>query len=260
MSVDPLIQARTGDANRAWLRRGSIFRAAGRANIKGGSSGACSRDLVGYYCKAKSPVPRGTLYPDNRAHLARASIYAKHNPLDYVDMDTRRPCTEPSQTPEQLRYEETLRIAANPPPPPKFRLHVPGRGSTNDRAAGQPGPRNAMELRNGEGPSTPTNLVKMNTNFRCRTPFRGGLQNRPSSAPPGSLVVTPGVPCTQVPPGYTGYQPGLATAAGMRKSLVMGLNRVWVEPHEAWSAHRGNRHLVVRPRTSVGRARTSHAA
>jgi len=241
MSVDPMIQAKTNDVNRARLRRGSAFNAAGRPNIKGSATMACSREVVGFH--SQSPAYR-KLYRDNRAQLPPGHFFAKSNPL-LVGPDPRRPYSAPSTTPYMLRYAETLRNAESPPP--RIRMHVPSRGARSDPAAGVPGPRSAMALQNGAGPSTPANLSKMRGNFRCRIPFREGMNTRPESAP----LMTPGVPRTSVPIGYMGFQPGLTTAAGYSKATVMMKNGIWKTPSRVYPPP-----TLARPSTATAAART----
>lgn len=220
---------------RGRLRRGSTFRPAGIPNLQGSSTFACSRELIGYHSHSS---PHRRMNRDPKTPLPSGHFYAVHSALKYKDKDTRRPCSAPSITPGDLRYKEALRNAVTPPPKPRIRLFVPSRGSSSDPSAGRPGPRAAMNLRNGQGPSTPVNLKKMRGNFRCQQPFRREVLHRPESAPP-----QPGMNRCSVPPGYTGFKPGLTSSPGMSTSQMMLNTGAYktVRPVMAWSTTRASK-------------------
>jgi len=181
MSVDPIIAAKTATPNRARLRRGSHFRCAGVTGLRGSGGAACPRQIIGY--RARAPAYR-SMNRDNRLELPEDHGFFTQSPLKTVDRDPRRPCSAPSITPMDARYEQNMWRTAYPPPPPPIRLFVPSSGSKSDPAAGLPGPRAAMLQEGWSGPSTPDNLKKMKGNYRCYIPFRGLA--RPESAPAGS--------------------------------------------------------------------------
>jgi len=248
MSVDPMIQAKTGPGNRAWIRRCSESKPAGLSHFKANQTRACSRQAVGFHSTAPKFRQRNR---DNRSQLPRQHYYATYSPLEVND--TRRPYSAPSITPQMLRYADTLRTADSPPNPPRMRLWVPSAGSKSDPAAGIPGPLGNMSIQDNAGPSTPENLSKLHGNFRCRMPFRSQL--RPESAPPGSGPPRPGVPKSLVPPGYAGFQPGLTTTAGCSRAAVMQQSGMWKAP-----AQRGFR-IKVPPRSvSAAATRASNVA
>merc|ERR1711966_434146 len=95
----------------------------------------------------------------------------------------------------------------------------------------------------GRGPSTPSNLTKMEGSYRCRVPFGGQSNDRPESAPPSAYHVQmkvppmqPGVPRTSVPVGYGGFHAGISETAGYSHSAVLQNNAMWRDPKRSWGS------------------------